>query len=65
MQVVYSTGGKGDKSFNDATFRGLQKDAHIEKMRQLTNCRRESDLATTLLIDHTLYHIEADLQLGG
>ena len=25
MAVVYSTGGKGDKSFNDATFRGLQK----------------------------------------
>ena len=25
VAVVYSTGGKGDKSFNDATFRGLQK----------------------------------------
>ena len=25
VAVVYSTGGKGDKSFNDATFRGLEK----------------------------------------
>lgn len=25
VAIVYSTGGKGDKSFNDATFRGLEK----------------------------------------
>lgn len=25
IAVVYSTGGKGDKSFNDATFRGMEK----------------------------------------
>lgn len=47
---------------NASSYLDIQSHAHIEKMRQLTNCRRESDLATTLLIDHTLYHIEADLR---
>lgn len=45
-----------------ALYLDAQRHAHIDRMRQLTNQRRESDLATTLLIDHALYHLEADLR---
>ncbi|MDK2899498.1 MAG: hypothetical protein PWQ10_685 [Patescibacteria group bacterium] len=39
-----------------------QKHAHIEHMRQLTKQRRGSDIINTLLIDHSLFHLEADLR---
>ncbi|MBB1567836.1 PadR family transcriptional regulator, partial [Candidatus Saccharibacteria bacterium] len=39
-----------------------QRQAHIQRMRDLTSRRRESNLADTLLIDHALYHLEADLR---
>ncbi len=39
-----------------------QRYAHIQKMRSLTNERRNSNLSDMLLIDHTLYHLEADLR---
>ena len=39
-----------------------QRQAHIQQMRDLTNRRRESNLADTLLIDHALYHLESDLR---
>ncbi|MDO5343364.1 MAG: PadR family transcriptional regulator [Candidatus Saccharibacteria bacterium] len=45
-----------------APYLDAQRHTHIERMRQLTRQRRDSDLATTLLIDHALYHIEADLR---
>lgn len=45
-----------------APYLDAQRHTHIERMRQLTRQRRESDIATTLLIDHALYHIEADLR---
>lgn len=51
----------------DATkFLDVQRHSHIAQMRELTRKRMEadesSDLATTLLIDNTIYHIEADLR---
>lgn len=35
---------------------------HVERMRDLTKQRREAPLATKLLIDHAIFHIEADLR---
>ncbi|MDO4271856.1 MAG: PadR family transcriptional regulator [Candidatus Saccharibacteria bacterium] len=48
----------------DATvFLDNQRHAHIAQMRDLTKQRIQcNDLATTLLIDNTIYHIEADLR---
>ena len=45
-----------------APYLDAQRHTHIDRMRQLTKQRRNSDLATTLLIDHAIYHIEADLR---
>lgn len=39
-----------------------QRHAHIEHMRELTNQRRISPITSKLLIDHALFHIEADLR---
>ena len=39
-----------------------QRHAHIERMRELTTQRRKAPLATKLLIDHAIFHIEADLR---
>lgn len=39
-----------------------QRRAHIKRMRDLTTKRRESPLATKLLIDNAIFHIEADLR---
>lgn len=48
----------------DATkFLDAQRHSHIAQMRELTRKRMScDDLATTLLIDNTIYHIEADLR---
>ena len=39
-----------------------QRQAHIQRMRELTSQRRDSNLSDMLLIDHALYHLEADLR---
>ena len=39
-----------------------QRRAHIQRMRELTAQRRDSSLSDMLLIDHALYHLEADLR---
>jgi DNA-binding PadR family transcriptional regulator len=39
-----------------------QRHAHLERMRALTAMRRESPLVDQLLIDHALFHLEADLR---
>ena len=39
-----------------------QRHAHIERMRELTKTRREATMASRLLIDHAIFHIEADLR---
>lgn len=45
-----------------ATFLDNQRHAHIERMRELTRRRRDSRLSEKLLIDHALFHIEADIR---
>lgn len=39
-----------------------QRRAHIARMRELTDKRRDAFVADKLLIDHALFHIEADLR---
>lgn len=40
----------------------LQRAAHLERMRELTRRKIGADLATVLICDHALFHIEADLR---
>lgn len=39
-----------------------QRHAHIQRMRELVEKRRNSSLAEHLQIDHAIFHIEADLR---
>jgi len=39
-----------------------QRRVHIERMRELTNRRRSASFVDQLLIDHALFHLEADLR---
>ncbi len=39
-----------------------QRHAHLERMRELTAMRREAPLVDQLLMDHALFHLEADLR---
>jgi DNA-binding PadR family transcriptional regulator len=39
-----------------------ERHAHLERMRELTALRRNAPLALTLLADHALFHLEADLR---
>ncbi len=50
------------KDGNAAPYLDNQRRAHIQRMRQLTNQRREVSLPDKLLIDHALFHLEADLR---
>jgi DNA-binding PadR family transcriptional regulator len=45
-----------------ASYLDSQRRAHIQRMRELTTKRRGATLSETLLIDHALFHIEADLR---
>lgn len=45
-----------------AAYLDAQRHAHIDRMRQLINSRRSVNLTDKLLIDHKLFHIEADLR---
>lgn len=45
-----------------APFLDAQRHAHIERMRQLTNERRDRNLSERLLIDNAIFHLEADLR---
>lgn len=49
-----------DKEPND--YLDAQRSAHIERMRELTNLRREGDLSQMLQADYALFHLEADLR---
>ncbi|MGO1948007.1 MAG: PadR family transcriptional regulator [Mycobacteriaceae bacterium] len=40
----------------------LQRQEHMRRMRELTRQKQGSDLATVLLCDHALFHIDADLR---
>jgi DNA-binding PadR family transcriptional regulator len=50
---------RGDET---TTYLDNQRHAHIERMRALTRQRRESSLTEKLLIDHAIFHLEADLR---
>lgn len=39
-----------------------QRHSHIERMRELMQNRQNASLAEKLLLDHTIFHIEADLR---
>ncbi|HEV3290467.1 MAG TPA: PadR family transcriptional regulator, partial [Streptosporangiaceae bacterium] len=39
-----------------------QRAAHLGRMRELTALKERGDLMDTLLADHGLYHLEADLR---
>ncbi|MDR0350239.1 MAG: PadR family transcriptional regulator [Coriobacteriales bacterium] len=40
----------------------LQRHAHMERMRQLTQEKQGADFATVALCDYDLFHLEADLR---
>ena len=40
----------------------LQRAAHLQRMRELTEIKRTSGLMDALLADHGLFHLEADLR---
>jgi DNA-binding PadR family transcriptional regulator len=40
----------------------LQRAAHLQRMRELTELRRNAAVVDTLLADHGLFHLEADLR---
>lgn len=40
----------------------VQRSGHLERMRELTRRKQGADLATVLMCDHALFHIEADLR---
>lgn len=58
MKTVLAIMENGDA----APYLDNQRHAHIERMRDLTRQRREAPLASKLLIDNAIFHIEADLR---
>ena len=40
----------------------LQRGAHLQRMRELTELKQHGNMIDTLLADHGLYHLEADLR---
>jgi DNA-binding PadR family transcriptional regulator len=40
----------------------LQRAAHLQRMRELTELRRSGEVVDALLADHGLFHLEADLR---
>jgi DNA-binding PadR family transcriptional regulator len=45
-----------------AQYLDTQRAAHLRRMRELTEQKRESNLIDVLLADHGLFHLEADLR---
>jgi DNA-binding PadR family transcriptional regulator len=45
-----------------AEYLDTQRSAHLQRMRELTEVKRAGGLVDTLLADHGLYHLEADLR---
>ena len=44
------------------TYLDLQRGAHLQRMRELTELRRKAGTVDALLADHALFHLEADLR---
>jgi DNA-binding PadR family transcriptional regulator len=55
--VLALTTGRDAAAYLDA-----QRGAHLARMRELTALKTAADLATTLLADFGLFHLEADLR---
>lgn len=45
-----------------ARYLDLQRDAHLERMREFTAMRKAGPLSRTMLADYGLFHLEADLR---
>jgi len=45
-----------------AEYLDTQRAAHLQRMRELTEIKREGELVDALLADHGLFHLEADLR---
>ena len=45
-----------------AKYLDLQRAAHLQRMRELTELKRTGDTVDALLADHALFHLEADLR---
>ena len=45
-----------------ASYLDTQRAAHIRRMQELTEIKRTGPLVDTLLADHALFHLEADLR---
>ena len=45
-----------------SAFLDIQRRAHLQRMRELTEIKRTGGLVEALLADHGLYHLEADLR---
>ena len=44
------------------TYLDTQRAAHLQRMRELTELKRTGSVVDTLLADHGLFHLEADLR---
>ncbi|MFD0278162.1 PadR family transcriptional regulator [Kitasatospora sp. NPDC127111] len=44
------------------TYLNTQRAAHLRRMRELNDLRRDGELVDALLADHGLFHLEADLR---
>ena len=40
----------------------VQRAAHLQRMRELTDLKRQGNLVNVLLADHGIFHLEADLR---
>jgi len=45
-----------------ASYLDIQRIAHLQRMRELTEIKRTGSLIGTLLADHGLFHLDADLR---
>ncbi len=50
------------RSDDASVYLDRQRHAHIERMRSLVKNRRDCQIAEKLLIDHAIFHLEADLR---
>jgi DNA-binding PadR family transcriptional regulator len=44
------------------TYLDAQRGAHLQRMRELTEIKRKGNMVDSLLADHSLFHLEADLR---
>lgn len=58
LKIVLALLREGDAN----AFLDAQRSTHIARMRELTKQRREAPISRVLLIDHAIFHLEADLR---